>query len=101
MNGKPGCLGILVGGGPAPGINSTISAAAIEAINCGCEVIGIEDGYEYLIEGRTDMVRHLRLEELTRIHSSGGSIIGTSRANPTKSPEDLQRTVDSLKRLGV
>src|SRR5262249_11463244 len=52
-------------------------------------------------EGRTDMARVLRLDELTRIHSSGGSILGTSRANPTRSPEDLQRTVDSIKRLDI
>ena len=42
-------LGILVGGGPAPGINAVISAATIEAINQGFEVIGIQDGFKYLV----------------------------------------------------
>lgn len=50
-------LGILVGGGPAPGINSVIGAVTIEAINSGLEVIGIYDGFEHLMKGRTDMVR--------------------------------------------
>ena len=50
-------LGILVGGAPAPGINSAISATTIEAVNQGLQVIGIFDGYEHLAKGRTDMVR--------------------------------------------
>jgi 6-phosphofructokinase 1 len=44
-----GRLGILVGGGPAPGINSVISAATIEAINEGFEVVGIQDGFKWLV----------------------------------------------------
>ena len=44
-------LGILCGGGPAPGINSVISAATIEARNSGWEVVGILDGFQHLIEG--------------------------------------------------
>ena len=50
-------LGILVGGGPAPGINSALGAATIEAIKTGTQVLGIYDGFEHLINGRTDMVR--------------------------------------------
>ncbi len=46
---EPKNLGILVGGGPAPGINSVISAATIEARNSGLEVVGIYDGFAHLI----------------------------------------------------
>ena len=46
-------LGILVGGGPAPGINSVISAVTIEAQNSNLEVIGIYAGFAGLIEGNT------------------------------------------------
>jgi len=94
-------LGILVGGGPAPGINSALSAAAIEAIKAGVEVIGIYDGFEHLINGRTDMIRPLAISDVSRIHFQGGSIIRTSRANPTRNEADLQRTVETLKKLGV
>ncbi len=94
-------LGILVGGGPAPGINSALSAAAIEAIKAGLEVIGIYDGFEHLIRGRTDMVCPLAIADVSRIHFQGGSIIRTSRANPTRSEADLQRTVETLKKLGL
>ncbi len=94
-------LGILVGGGPAPGINSAISAAAIEAVNENLEVIGIYDGFEHLMEGRTDLVRPLAIADVSRIHFQGGSILRTSRANPTRKPEDLHRTVQALQELGI
>ena len=94
-------VGSLVGGGPAPGINGTISAAAIEAVNSGLEVVGIYDGFEHLAAGETDAVRPLEISDASRIHSQGGSILRTSRANPTRRPEDLQRTVESLRSLGI
>jgi len=76
-------LGILCGGGPAPGMNSVISAATIEAVNSGWEVVGLEDGFEHLIKGSPDHVRSLAITDVSRIHVLGGSVIGTSRANPT------------------
>ncbi len=101
MTAEQGRLGILVGGGPAPGINSAISAATIEANNEGLQVTGIYDGFEHLMKGRTDMVRHLSISDVSRIHVQGGSILRTSRANPTREPQDLQRTVQALKELGI
>jgi 6-phosphofructokinase 1 len=94
-------LAILVGGGPAPGINSVISAATIRALLQGVEVLGIRDGFDRLMHGRIEDVRPLNLEDVSRIHFSGGSYLGTARANPTKSEELLQTVIDSLTRLGV
>ena len=94
-------LGILVGGGPAPGINSALSAAAIEAIKAGLDVTGIYDGFQHLIQGRSDMTCPLNLTDVSRIYAQGGSIIRTSRANPTRSESDLGRTVDALKQLKI
>ena len=96
-----GRIGVLVGGGPAPGINSAISAAVIEANNSGLDVIGIYDGFEHLVKGRTDMVRPLVISDVSRIHFQGGSILRTSRTNPALKPEDLQCTVQTLKELGI
>ncbi|KAF2958068.1 6-phosphofructokinase [Thermotoga sp. Ku-13t] len=96
-----GRLAILVGGGPAPGINSVINAVTIEAVNNGLEVIGIYDGFEHLMKGRTDMVRPLSISDVSRIHTEGGSILRTSRANPTKSQKDLETVVETLKKLNV
>ena len=94
-------IGILVGGGPAPGINSAISAAAMKAVDEGCDVIGMLDGWEHLMVGRTDMVRPLRVSDVSRIHKEGGSILRTSRANPTKTPESLAKTVQALRELNI
>lgn len=101
MNGDDGRVGILMGGGPAPGINSAISAATIEAVNQGCEVIGILDGFSHLMEGRTDMVLPLSIADVAQIHHRGGSILRTSRANPTRKTEHLENTVAALARLGI
>ena len=94
-------LGILVGGGPAPGINSVISAITIEARNSNLEVIGIYDGFARLIEGDTTAVRQLTISDVSNVHFQGGSILRTSRANPTRNKEDLQRVVQGLKELGI
>lgn len=94
-------FGILVGGGPAPGINSAIGAATIEARHMGFEVLGIQDGFEHLMAGRTDAVRRLDIPDVSRIHVLGGSILRTSRANPTRDPADMKHTIDALTRLGV
>ncbi|MEX1047851.1 MAG: diphosphate--fructose-6-phosphate 1-phosphotransferase [Actinomycetota bacterium] len=91
-------LGILCGGGPAPGINSVISAATIEARNSGWEVVGIHDGFEHLIDG-PPQVDTLEIGDVSRIHGLGGTILGTSRANPTKNEEYLQACVLALKEL--
>jgi 6-phosphofructokinase len=94
-------LGILVGGGPAPGINSVISAATIRAIIQGTEVLGIRDGFDCLMKGRLEDIRPLQLGDVSRIHFTGGSVLGSSRANPTKRDEDLVMVVESLLRLGI
>ena len=101
MNGELSRVGILMGGGPAPGINSAISAAAIEAANLGYEVVGIMDGFSHLMRGRTDMVRPLTISDVSRIHDLGGSIIRTSRDNPTRRDEWLNNAVASLQALGI
>lgn len=94
-------LGIIVGGGPAPGINSAISAATIEASNAGFEVLGFYDGFQHLVAGRTDVIRPLTIADVSRIYAQGGSILRTSRTNPARNPEDLQSTVRSLQKLGI
>ncbi len=94
-------LGILVGGGPAPGINGVIAAATIEAINSGCDVVGILDGYRWLIRGDTTHVKALTIEDVSRIHFTGGSILRTSRTNPAKDPASLENSVKSLRSHGV
>lgn len=93
-------LGILVGGGPAPGINGVIHSATIEAVVNGMEVIGLYEGFKYLMQGRI-VGRPLTITDVSRIHRDGGSILRTSRANPTKSERDLETCSRTLIDAGI
>ena len=78
-------IGILTSGGDAPGLNAAIRAVARTAINeYGITVLGIEDGFKGLIEGR---YRELNAAELSGILTLGGTILGSSRCKPYKNPE--------------
>jgi len=94
-------LAILVGGGPAPGINSVIAAATIRARLEGLDVLGIRDGFEWLMRGDADHVTPLTIEGVSRIHFRGGSHLGIARANPTTDSKLLDNTVNTLVRLNV
>jgi 6-phosphofructokinase 1 len=94
-------LAILVGGGPAPGINSVIGAATIRAELSGVEVVGCHDGFQWLMQGDIQHVQQLRAKDVSRIHFRGGSHIGIARANPTTKEEYLENTVTALMRLNV
>ena len=96
-----GKLGILVGGGPAPGINSVIAAATIRSILEGVDVVGIRDGFEWIMQGRTDHVVPLSIDAVSRIHFRGGSFIGISRANPTRDGQHMKNCLAALHDLGV
>jgi len=97
---RHGKLGILVGGGPAPGLNGVIHAATIEAINNNVEVIGLYEGYKYLMEGKV-VGRKLTIDDVSRIHLRGGSILYTSRANPTKDEKYLKKCGQALIDAGI
>ena len=109
-------MGILVGGGPAPGINAVIGAATIEAINSGAEVIGVFDGFKWLASDRFDAKQHtiqLHISDVARVHFDGGSFLRTSRCSlldkermkvDTKvspNPDIVSRVVANLGKLGI
>lgn len=97
----PRRLGMIVGGGPAPGINGVISAATIEAIERGAEVFGFRDGFKWLVKGSTEHYRKLTIDEVKGVHLRGGSILGTARTNPAKNPQDMARVLDVFRKLGL
>ncbi len=94
-------IGIIACGGPAPGINAVISAATIEAVNSGKNVIGILDGFRWISRGDITKVKHLTIENTSRIHTQGGSIIGISRENPLADKKTLKNTISSINKLGI
>jgi 6-phosphofructokinase 1 len=117
-------LALVVGGGPAPGINGVISAVTIEATNRGIDVFGIEDGYKWLVKGDTikalqqgiqshggeneffwldrgnaSHVMRLTRDDVKAQYIRGGSMLGTSRTNPSKKPEDMAKVIEVLKAM--
>jgi 6-phosphofructokinase len=96
-----GKLALLVGGGPAPGINGVISSVTIEAINQRIDVIGFLDGFKSLVQPAGAQFRELTIDSVKPIHRRGGSVLGTSRTNPTKSESEMRNVLDNLCRLGV
>lgn len=104
-------LAIVVGGGPAPGINGVISSVTIEAINQEFEVFGILDGFKNLVTDGFDVknrahVRPLQIVDVASHYQRGGSILRTSRTNPTKIDPDtgkdkMAQVLAGLERLGV
>ncbi|HPF14681.1 MAG: 6-phosphofructokinase [Planctomycetes bacterium] len=73
-------IGILTGGGDCPGLNAVIRAVTKHFLRCGVEIIGIEDGFLGLIEGR---YRPLHYDDVSSILAVGGTILGSSnKANP-------------------
>ena len=94
-------LGILVGGGPAPGINGVISSATIEGVKQGFEVVGFKDGFKWLSQGDATHRVSLGIDDVTGVNARGGSILGTSRTNPAKSAESMRNVLAIFRRLGV
>jgi ATP-dependent phosphofructokinase / diphosphate-dependent phosphofructokinase len=94
-------IGILVGGGPAPGTNGVISAVAIEAVKLGCVPIGVHDGFEWLAQRYTDEQHELTIDEVSRVHLDGGVLLGSSRKDITSDPESLENTLAALAKLKI
>lgn len=94
-------VGIIVGGGPAPGINGVISSATIEAINQGRDVVGIKGGFKSLFDGDVQSAMPLTLNDVSRIHTEGGSILRTSRDYPDKVKEKFKVLMSTIKQIGI
>lgn len=94
-------VGIIVGGGPAPGINGTISAATIEAINQGKKVVGIKGGFKPLFDGDLNCAIPLSVDDVSRIHTKGGSILRTSREHAERVKERFPILMKTLKALNI
>ena len=91
-------IGVLTGGGDAPGLNSAIRGIVFRAHKKGHEVIGILRGWRGLIE---QQARPLSLDEVEEIHREGGTVILTSRTNPLKSEETAAKALEGFKALGL
>ncbi len=91
-------IGILTGGGDCPGLNAVIRAVVVKAFENNIKVIGIKDGWKGLV--KIDTVE-LGLEGVSEILYKGGTILGTSRTNPYKKPDDVKNVIDNYKKLNL
>ena len=97
----PRTLAMLVGGGPAPGLNGVINAVTLSARARGWRVLGVPKGFSQLMEGDISGVRELTEADVDGIATRGGSVLYTARANPTKKQEDLDAVCAALTKLEV
>lgn len=101
MADKADRIGIIAAGGPAPGINGVISSATIEARNRGKKVVGILDGFKWISAGDASKTIDLDIQNTSRIHTDGGSLIGISRKSPLADEKSFANTVSSIGKLGI
>ena len=81
-------VAVLTSGGDAPGMNAATRAAARVGAELGLEMIGIEDGYAGLLEGRVAPLDIRVLDEAAR---RGGTALGTARSKPFATPAGQKR----------
>lgn len=89
---------VLTGGGDCPGLNAVIRAVVRKSMRYGWEIIGIKNGWKGLINGEMELLTDY---SVSGILPKGGTIIGTSRTNPFKNQEDVQRVIDNINKFGI
>jgi ATP-dependent phosphofructokinase / diphosphate-dependent phosphofructokinase len=87
-------IGMLTGGGDCPGLNAVIRAVVRKGIDSyGDQLIGFRDGWRGVLEGS---FIELTMESTRGILPRGGTILGSSRTNPYKREDGVQRVRDTL-----
>jgi len=95
-------VGILTGGGDAPGLNGVIRAVTMKSVNdYGYEVLGIRRGWRGLLQKEDDSTRPLSVDDVRYILEEGGTILGSSRTNPYKNEGDAEKVVENMQEYGV
>jgi len=91
-------VGILTGGGDCPGLNAVIRAVVRKgSFHYDDQFVGFLEGWRGLMEDNT---MPLDLESVGGILPRGGTILRTSRTNPAKKPDGLERCAANLKKNG-
>lgn len=92
-------VGVLTGGGDCPGLNAVIRAVVRRGVKeFGFNFVGFRDGWRGPLEGHT---MELGIQQCRGILPRGGTILGSSRTNPFKVDDGVQRITDNLKEAGV
>ncbi len=91
-------IGVLTGGGDVPGLNAAIRAVTRRSLEYGFDVYGIRNGWAGLVENQVDP---LSMKSVSGILHVGGTMLGSSRTNPFKRTEDLRKSLDTIRALGL
>ena len=91
-------IGVLTGGGDCPGLNAVIRAVVRSSIHYDWDIVGIRNGWKGLINGETELLTDYAV---SGILPKGGTILGSSRTNPYKNAEDVQKMKNNIKRFGI
>jgi 6-phosphofructokinase 1 len=91
-------IGVLTGGGDCPGLNAVIRAVVRKSIQYDWEIIGIKNGWKGLINGEMELLTDY---SVSGILPKGGTIIGSSRTNPFKNEEDVQKVLTNIEKFGI
>jgi ATP-dependent phosphofructokinase / diphosphate-dependent phosphofructokinase len=91
-------IGVLTGGGDVPGLNAAIRAVSRRSFEYGWEVVGIKNGWSGLLEQNADILTRASVSGILHV---GGTILGSSRTNPSKMPNGIQRSLDGMKGLNL
>ena len=91
-------IAVLTAGGVAPGMNAAVRAVAQAAFSRGWEVVGAENAYDGLLEGRLQPIDRGRLGGLMH---RGGTVLGTGRSKEVREPEGRERALRKLEEAGV
>ena len=94
----PSRIGILTGGGDCPGLNAVIRAVTRRLLDKNAEVVGVREGWRGLVDG---LFQPLGYREISGILPRGGTIVGTSRTNPYKSEEGVERVLSTFSEEGL
>jgi 6-phosphofructokinase 1 len=92
-------IGILTGGGDAPGLNAAIRAVARRAFQLGHHVSGVQNGWAGCLE--EGMIDELTPDGVRGILPMGGTILGTSRTNPLKEKDGVAKAIRTLRHNGI
>jgi phosphofructokinase-like protein len=92
-------IGVLTGGGDAPGLNAAIRAVVLRATARGHEPLGIPDGWAGLVDGRPPW--ELEPRDVDGILALGGTILGTSRTDPRGKRDQERAVLEHLRRLDL
>src|SRR5580765_6460960 len=92
-------IGILTGGGDAPGLNAAIRAVARRAFQLGHHVSGVQNGWAGCLED--GLIREMTAQDVRGILPLGGTILGTSRTNPLKIKDGVATAMRMLRRSGI